>query len=106
MARGHEAVISAVGPGVDFIIGAARVLLESLSQVGVRRLVVVGGAGGLEVPPGMQGCPLRRISSVHRVIVRAHCEALAHYRKSRLLDWSNLSPRRLLNPERAQASSD
>jgi putative NADH-flavin reductase len=56
-AAGYDAVISAIGPaqGEDprMVIGAAEALIEGLKRAGVRRLVVVGGAGSLEVAPGM-----------------------------------------------------
>ncbi len=56
--KGHDAVISAYGPGgagaPQTVVDAARALIEGLGRAGVRRLVVVGGAGGLEVAPGVQ----------------------------------------------------
>src|ERR1700682_427022 len=47
--RGHDAVISAVGPthGEDptLVVDAARALIEALPKAGVKRVLVVGGAG-------------------------------------------------------------
>jgi putative NADH-flavin reductase len=49
---GHDAVASAVGPrrGVDddetILLGATRSLITALGKANVRRLVVLGGAGG------------------------------------------------------------
>jgi len=58
---GHDAVVSAVGPGLgpsaqapDVLSRAAHALLVGLKTAGVRRLVVVGGAGSLEVAPARQ----------------------------------------------------
>jgi uncharacterized protein len=59
LAAGHDAVVSAVAPPRDGSEPAAafhatyRAILEGVRTAGVRRLVVVGGAGGLEVAPGL-----------------------------------------------------
>jgi putative NADH-flavin reductase len=48
----HDAVLSAIGTSgssIEVIVDAARSLIEGLSQVGIRRLVVVDGAGVLEM---------------------------------------------------------
>src|SRR3989454_7676163 len=51
--RGHDAVISAVGPAhtadarPQMLVDAARALTTGLPRAGVRRLLVVGGAGSL-----------------------------------------------------------
>src|ERR1700686_180661 len=55
--RGADAVISAYSPprtDPGMIVDAARALIEGLAEAGVRRLIVVGGAGSLEVAPGVQ----------------------------------------------------
>jgi hypothetical protein len=59
LAAGQDAVASATGPRrangedpEDNVLGAARGLAEGLRRAGVRRLVVAGGAGSLEVAPG------------------------------------------------------
>ena len=52
--KGHDAVLSAVGPEPAVVTGAARALIDGLTQAGVRRLIVVGGASSLEVTPGVQ----------------------------------------------------
>src|SRR2546425_8936632 len=58
--RGHDAVISAVGPAhtadarPQMLVDAARALTAGLPRAGVRRLLVVGGAGGPEGRPRAQ----------------------------------------------------
>ena len=47
--KGHDAVISAV----RFVGADAASLLAAVKQAGVKRLLVVGGAGSLEVAPGV-----------------------------------------------------
>ena len=55
--KGHDAVIAAVNdPPADlqFYVRAAHSLIDGLTQAGVKRLIVVGGAGSLEVAPGLK----------------------------------------------------
>ena len=50
--RGADAVISAYAPpndNTDALIGVTQRQVEAVRQAGVDRLLVVGGAGGLEV---------------------------------------------------------
>ena len=45
---GHDAAISAVGPGprpANTVVQAAHSLIQGLSRAGLRRLLVVGGGG-------------------------------------------------------------
>ena len=53
-ATGADAVVSAVAArGVDYTLSdVARSLVDGLRRTGVKRLVIVGGAGSLEVAPG------------------------------------------------------
>src|SRR4051812_9488704 len=53
---GADAVISAVSArGVDYtLVDVARSLAEGMRRTDVRRLLVVGGAGSLEVAPGVR----------------------------------------------------
>lgn len=54
VAAGADAVVSAVSArGVSYTLAdVAPALVEGLREAGVRRLLVVGGAGSLEVAPG------------------------------------------------------
>src|SRR3954454_18090984 len=60
LAKGHDAVVLAVSPPRDGShpegprLGAGRGALEGTRKAGVRRLVVVGGAGSLEAVPGVR----------------------------------------------------
>jgi putative NADH-flavin reductase len=55
-AAGCDIAISAYGPGSgshDDLLKNAHALLEGLAEAGVPRVIVVGGAGSLEVAPGV-----------------------------------------------------
>lgn len=97
---GHDAVISAAGPGAANandpilardIVTAAYALIDGLSRAGINRLVVVGGAGSLEVSPGVQLVDTPDFPEQYRVASLAHREALAVY-KTADLDWTFISP--------------
>ncbi|HEY6433363.1 MAG TPA: NAD(P)H-binding protein [Acetobacteraceae bacterium] len=100
-AMGHDAAVSAVGPGrsgdVGVIVAAARALVAGLVVSGPRRLIVVGGAGTLEIRPGVQRLDTPEFPEAYRPSGYAQREALALYRASDL-DWSYLSPPIVIEP--------
>ena len=57
---GHDAVVSAYNPGwtepriYDLFLQGTRAIVEGVKQAGLKRLLVVGGAGSLFVAPGLQ----------------------------------------------------
>jgi putative NADH-flavin reductase len=97
--KDSDAVISAIGPsrgvGPQVVVEAARSLIEGSSRAGVRRLVVVGGAGNLEVAPGVQLVDTPNFPGEWRPIALAHWDALAVYRTADL-DWTYVSPPALI----------
>jgi putative NADH-flavin reductase len=101
VATGHDVVISTVGPTgnsrPDLVVDAARALIEGLTSAGVRRLVVVGGAGSLEVAPGVQLVDTPGFPKAWRDIAIAHRDALDVYRTADL-DWTYISPAAMLEP--------
>ena len=71
MLRGQEAVISAFNPGwknprlyEDQIKGTASIL-AAITKAGLRRVLWVGGAGGLEVGPFLHPYPMARFDASH-----------------------------------------
>jgi putative NADH-flavin reductase len=100
---GHDAVVSAVGPGQGadpgVIVGAARSLIQGLGRAGIRRLLVVGGAASLEVAPGVQLFDAPDFPEAWKPVAGAHREALDVYRTSAGdLDWTYISPAALIAP--------
>ncbi len=101
--RGTDAVISAIGPpfGSDQpqpFVAASRGLVEGLRQAGVHRLLVVGGAGSLEVAPGVQAVDSPTFADAYRPNALAQREALEFYRTVDDLDWTYLSPAAEIGP--------
>jgi putative NADH-flavin reductase len=97
----QDAAVNAIGPGrsgeVGVIVASARALIAGLAVAGPRRLVVVGGAGTLEIRSGVQRLDTPDYPEIYRPSGYAQREALALYRASDL-DWSYLSPPVIIEP--------
>jgi putative NADH-flavin reductase len=99
-AKGAQAAISAYAPppGDEIMLSAAtRSLLEGLTVAGVRRLIVVGGAGSLEVAPGVLLVDAPGFPPEYKAIALAHREVLPILQASSL-DWTYLSPAAFIQP--------
>lgn len=101
---GHDVVVSAVSPAVDDpavrakMLAAYRGIVSAAKSAGVRRLLVVGGAGTLDVAPGRQlveepGFPPQWREAA-RGIRDVHAELL---RPETGLDWAFFAPSPLLD---------
>jgi putative NADH-flavin reductase len=99
-AKGAEAAISAYSPppaDPGLISEAARSLLAGLTEAGVRRLIFVGGAGSLEVAPGVQLVDAPSFPAAWKAIALAHRDVLPVL-KNADLDWSYFSPAAMIEP--------
>jgi putative NADH-flavin reductase len=105
---GHDAVVSAFNPGWNapalyeaFMAGSAAIV-RAVEASGVRRLLVVGGAGSLFVAPGVQLVDTPEFTGhVPPNIVpgaQAARDALTALRGNTVLDWTFLSPPAMLTP--------
>jgi putative NADH-flavin reductase len=93
----HDAVVSAFNfkQGVTSPSTFTEVvppLLNGLKQAGVKRLLVVGGAGSLEVSPGVQLVDTPNFPEAYKPSALAHREALKLYRQEKEIEWTYLSP--------------
>ncbi len=98
---GHEAVVSAIAPDFDTpiqLITAAHSLIQGLGATQVRRLLIVGGAGSLEVAPGLQLVDSPQFPPSWRPVAMAHRDALEVYRQDASLDWTYFSPAAMISP--------
>jgi uncharacterized protein len=99
-ANGADAAISAYSPprsDPGKIVDATRSLLAGLKETGVRRLIVVGGAGSLEVAPGVQLVDTPEFPSAWMAIALAHRDVLPVLKQSDL-DWTYFSPAGMIEP--------
>jgi putative NADH-flavin reductase len=96
----QDVVISAYGPPrnqPEDVVRAARTLLDAVKRSGAKRLIVVGGAGSLEVAPGIQLVDTADFPDTWRDLALAHREAWNIYRDSDV-NWTYLSPAALIEP--------
>lgn len=106
--EGHEAVLSAYNPGwtapdlYDTFLKGSRSIVAGVKRAGVKRLLVVGGAGSLHVAPGVQLVDTEGFKShVPPHVVPgalAARDALNELRTESALDWTFLSPPAMLAP--------
>lgn len=104
--RGHDAVVSAFNPGwndpalYDNFMRGSAAIERGVAASGVRRLLVVGGAGSLFVAPGVQLVDTPAfLDHVPPNIVpgaQAARDALAALRANTVMDWTFLSPPAML----------
>jgi putative NADH-flavin reductase len=98
--EGAEAVVSAYGPpkdDVDAIVGVTERLVEAVSQRPGTRLVVVGGAGGLNVAPGVTLLESGYLPEAFHPIVKAHIKTFNVLRASKI-DWTYFAPAAYFEP--------
>jgi len=104
LVAGHEAVISAFNPGwanpeiYNLQVKGTQAIINGVKKAGIKRLLFVGGAGSLEVKPGVQALDLPGFPAEYKQGALATREALNQLRKESGLDWSFLSPSADLSP--------
>jgi uncharacterized protein len=98
--QGADAVISAYGPPQDNteeIVDVTQRLVEAVKQAGRPRLLVVGGAGGLNVAPGVSLLDSGYLPDAYKPIAKSHVRALNVLRASDI-DWTYLAPAAYFEP--------
>lgn len=97
---GADAVVSAISArGVDYTLAdAARSLLDGMRRSGCTRLVVVGGAGSLEVAPGTRLIDTPGFPDEYKAEASQGAEALELFRGVDDLDWTYVSPAAFIHP--------
>ncbi len=91
---GHDAVLSAS----RFQTSDANGLITAVKKAGVKRLLIVGGAGSLEVAPGKALVDTPDFPEAYKVEARAGVKFLDTLRNEKELDWTYLSPSAELSP--------
>jgi putative NADH-flavin reductase len=97
-----DAALSAVGPGnfehTTFLADAAKALIAGLVQADVKRLLFLGGAGTLEVAPGVQLVDSPGFPDAWKGIALAHRDAWEIFKAGPDLDWTYIAPAAMLEP--------
>jgi len=106
LAKGADVIISALSPRASpsgrpatSLPAAARALIAGAIQAGVRRLIVVGGAGSLEISPGVRLVDAPSFPPEYKPESLDQVAALDVYRTSASgLDWTYISPAAEIGP--------
>jgi putative NADH-flavin reductase len=100
VAAGADAIVSAVSArGADYTLAdVADSLLAGARRAGVRRIVVVGGAGSLQVAPGVRLLDTPAVPAEWKAEALQQADALEVYRGSDDLDWTVASPAASTHP--------
>lgn len=104
LVKGVDAVVSACAPPRDGsdpgepFLALNRSLVQGMRDAGVRRLVVVGGAGSLEVAPGQVLYERPGFPEAYLAEALAHRDVLEYYRGVDDLDWTYVSPAAEIGP--------
>jgi uncharacterized protein len=85
--RGHDAVVSAV----HFASSDPKILIEAVRASGVKRYLVVGGAGSLEVAPGKRLVDQPDFPAAYKTEALKGAEFLDLLKGEKELDWTFLS---------------
>lgn len=95
---GHDLVLSAYNAGWtnpnlyhDFIAGSEAIEAATM-QAGVKRLLVIGGAGSLEIQPGLQLVDTPQFPAEYKAGATAARDYLNILKKNTQLDWTFFSP--------------
>lgn len=100
-AQGADVVASAVAPAADApqsLYDLSLAIVRGTQAAGINRLVVVGGAGSLEVAPGVQLVDTPQFPDAYLAVARAHREVFRHLQAENPLDWTFFAPAGLIGP--------
>lgn len=101
--KGHDAVISAFSGHAQadvlgYYVKGMQSIISAAKAAGVPRLLVVGGAGGLEVAPGVQLIDTPQFPAEWKGTAEGARQALKLLRGEQDLDWTVLAPSAHLEP--------
>ncbi|TWO72864.1 NAD(P)-dependent oxidoreductase [Caenimonas sedimenti] len=101
--EGHDAVLSAFsghaqGDVLAYYLQGFRSIVAATRKARVPRLLVVGGAGSLEVAPGVQLLDTPQFPAAYKPTAEGARLALNLLREQSELDWTMLSPSAIIAP--------
>ena len=103
LAAGHDAVVSALGPGEDespeVLPTMIDAVIEGMRRAEVDRLVWTGGAGGLSVGPDTRLVETEAFPDEWEGLARAAIDAYEILSEAEDLEWTYLAPAALIEPD-------
>ncbi|TDX01427.1 NAD(P)-dependent oxidoreductase [Dinghuibacter silviterrae] len=102
LVSGHDLVLSAINDRqvpnqYDTYLNGSRAVLEGVKKSGVKRFIVIGGAGSLEIAPGVQLVDTPQFPEEYKREAQAARDFLNVVRKEDGLDWTFFSPAILMH---------
>jgi len=107
VAKGADVVISSYAPPVGpqgpdpakvgQLSEATRALIAGVRRAGAPRIIMVGGAGSLEVSPGLQIVDAPTFPDAYKPVALAHRDAM-HVLRDSDLNWTYFSPAMMIQP--------
>lgn len=97
----HDVVASAYGPALDdtsALLKATEALIAAAKTIANKRLVVVGGAGSLEIAPGRQLVDSPEFPAADKAIALAHRDAFNRLQHANDVQWTFFAPAALIGP--------
>jgi putative NADH-flavin reductase len=98
----QDAVVSTYsntnGAPASTIAEVAVPLIKGLKQADVKRLIIVGGAGSLKTPSGMDLVDTPNFPEEYKSTSLAHRDALKLYQNEKELEWTYVSPSAVIEP--------
>ncbi|MGA0559590.1 NAD(P)-dependent oxidoreductase [Larkinella sp. VNQ87] len=104
LVAGHNAVVSAYNAGwtnpnlYDDFLAGSQAIQRGIRKAGVKRLLVVGGAGSLEAAPGLQLVDTPQLPAGWKPGALAARDYLNILKQETDLEWTFLSPTIRLEP--------
>ncbi|TGK96296.1 NAD(P)-dependent oxidoreductase [Leptospira brenneri] len=108
---GSDAVLDSYNPGWtdpkirENMINGSLSILNATKKAGVKRVIVMGGAGSLEVEPGVQLIDTPHFPKEYFEGADGTRQILNHLRSEKDLDWTFLSPSAIIEPEGAKTGN-
>jgi putative NADH-flavin reductase len=103
--KGSDAVVSAYNSGwtnpriYEDFMAASHAIQEGVKKSGVKRLIVIGGAGSLEIKPGLQLIDTPQFPAEYKHGASAARDYLLELKNEKDLEWTFFSPAILMNHE-------
>lgn len=102
---GSDAVLDSYNPGWtdpnirENMINGSLSILGATKKAGVKRFIVMGGAGSLEVQPGVQLIDTPEFPKEYFAGADGARQILNHLRSENELEWTFLSPSAVIEPD-------
>ena len=98
LVKGYDVVISAYNPGwtnpqiAEEIMKGSRAIQAGVKAAGVKRFIVIGGAGSLEIAPGVQLVDSPSFPAEYKAAASAVRDYLREISQEKDLNWTFFSP--------------